>query len=170
MAGLAPAGSTSTASTSTASSDTASTSTASTGTASTGTASTGTASTSTARIYDYLLGGKDNNAADRLAAGQLLRAARCRTGRQDQPGLPGRRGPTGRGQRSHAVRGHRPGSSGDSECARERAVGDTAGSKALLMAEILAGVDRKPSCANGLADNCEVHGSISREYWQSANR
>jgi hypothetical protein len=59
MAGLAPAGSTSTASTSTASTSTASTSTASTG---------------TARIYDYLLGGKDNNAADRLAAGRLLRA------------------------------------------------------------------------------------------------
>jgi len=31
-------------------------------------------STSTARIYDYLLGGKDNNAADRQAAEQLLRA------------------------------------------------------------------------------------------------
>ncbi|HEY3907250.1 MAG TPA: SAM-dependent methyltransferase [Streptosporangiaceae bacterium] len=30
--------------------------------------------TSTARIYNYLLGGKDNNAADRQAAEQLLRA------------------------------------------------------------------------------------------------
>lgn len=47
----------------------------------------GTPQPNVARIYDYLLGGKDNFAADRAAAGELLRlipdaAAACRENRQ----------------------------------------------------------------------------------------
>ena len=85
------------------------------------------------RIYNYLLGGKDNYAEDRQAAGPAAgRGARCAGSGLGEPAFPGPRRPVpGRGRGHRAVHRYRRGSARPRQCPPGRAGAGPAGARGL---------------------------------------